>query len=136
MRSGRIDLKDNETLYLAGGAVVRGVIRARNVSGARILGPGILDASTRDKQTKMVELNNCTNIEINGVIVLGSYGWTIVPRLSENIRLRNVKSSQLAGQRRRLRSGQFAARDRGQLFLSHQGRLHLRQGPRQHGHRR
>ncbi|MEI7731066.1 MAG: glycosyl hydrolase family 28 protein [Verrucomicrobiota bacterium] len=88
---GKIELKDHETLYLAGGAVVRGVIRAKNVSGARILGPGILDASTRMNQSKMVDLTRCTNIEINGVIVLGSYGWTVVPRLSEDIHLRNVK---------------------------------------------
>jgi hypothetical protein len=88
---GRIELKDRETLYLAGGAVVRAVIRAKNVSSARILGPGILDGSTRDKQTKMIQLDNCTDIEINGPIVLGSYGWTIVPRHSENVHLRNVK---------------------------------------------
>ena len=89
--AGKIELKDNETIYLAGGAVVRGVIRATNVSGARILGPGILDSSTRVKQTKMIDLNSCTNLELNGVIVLGSYGWTVVPHLSENIHLRNVK---------------------------------------------
>jgi len=89
--AGRIDLQNNETLYLAGGAVVRGIIRANNISGARIFGPGILDASTRANQTKLVELNGCKNIEINGPIFLGSYGWTIVPHLSEDIHLRNVK---------------------------------------------
>lgn len=89
--AGRIDLKNDETLYLAGGAVVRAVIRANNVSGARILGPGILDGSTRTTQTRMVELEGCKDIEINGVTFLGSYGWTIVPRFSENIRLRGAK---------------------------------------------
>ena len=89
--AGKIELKNNETLYLAGGAVVRGVIRANNISGARIFGPGILDASTRANQTGLVELNGCKNIEINGPIFLGSYGWTIIPHLSEDIHLRNVK---------------------------------------------
>ncbi len=88
---GKIELKDNETLYLAGGAVVRGMIRANHVSGIRILGPGILDASTRSKQTELVTMTDCRNVEINGPIVLGSHGWSIVPRLSENIRLYNVK---------------------------------------------
>lgn len=89
--AGRIELKDNETVYLAGGAVVRGVIRAKNISGAKILGPGILDGSTRNTQSRLVELTECKNIDINGVILLGSYGWTLVPRLSENIHVRDVK---------------------------------------------
>ena len=89
--AGTIQLKDNETLYLAGGAIVRGVIRAKNVMGARILGPGILDASIRPDKAKMVELNCCTNIEMNGPIVLGSYGWTLVPEFSQDIHLRNLK---------------------------------------------
>jgi hypothetical protein len=89
--AGTIQLKDNETVYLAGGAIVRAVIRAKNVTGARILGPGILDASFRQDKAKMVELDNCTNIEMNGPIVLGSYGWTIVPEFSEDIRLRDLK---------------------------------------------
>jgi len=89
--AGTIELKNNQTIYIAGGAVVRGAIRADNVSGARILGPGILDGSTRDKQMKMVLLNKCSNIEINGPIVMASYGWTINPFLSEDIRLINVK---------------------------------------------
>ena len=88
---GKIDLKDHETVYLAGGAVVRGVIRADHATGVRILGPGILDGSTRDKQTQSVRLTGCRDVEINGPIVLGSYGWSIVPRLSENVRMNNVK---------------------------------------------
>jgi len=88
---GRIELKSDETVYLAGGAVVRGVIRANHATGIRILGPGILDGSTRDKQRQSVMLTGCRDLEINGPIVLGSYGWSIVPRLSENIRISNVK---------------------------------------------
>ena len=86
-----IQLKSNQTVYLAGGAVVRGLIRGENVSGVRILGPGILDASTRVKWQKMVVFKNCTNIAMDGPIVMGSYGWTINPFLSEDIRLDNVK---------------------------------------------
>ena len=89
--AGTIQLKNNQTVYLAGGAVVRGLIRGENVSGVRILGAGILDGSTRVKWEKMVVFNKCRNIDINGPIVMGSYGWTINPFLSEDIRLDNVK---------------------------------------------
>ena len=70
---------------------MRGVIRAKHISGAKILGPGILDGSTRTTPTKMVDLDGCQHIEISGPIFLGSYGWTIVPRRSENISVRDVK---------------------------------------------
>ncbi len=89
--AGTIQLKNNQTVYLAGGAVVRGLIRGENVSGVRILGAGILDGSTRVKWEKMVVFNKCRDIEISGPIMLGSYGWTINPFLSEDIRLDNVK---------------------------------------------
>lgn len=89
--AGRIELRDGETVYLAGGAVVRGTIRATQASRIRILGPGILDGSTREKQTEAVLLVGCEGVEIDGPIVLGSYGWSVVPRLSEDVAMRNVK---------------------------------------------
>ena len=88
---GEIQLHDGETLYLAGGAVVRGVIRAEGISGARVLGRGILDATERTTKAQMAALTNCRNVEFNGPIFLGSYGWTLVPRQCEDMRFVNVK---------------------------------------------
>lgn len=42
---GELRLFDNETLYIEGGAVVRGCIRATSASNIRICGQGILDGS-------------------------------------------------------------------------------------------
>ena len=89
--AGRIELRSGETIYLAGGAVVRGVIRAEGAVGARILGPGILDASTVTRQTKTVLLDRCSDVEIDGLVVAGSYGWSVVPRRSQNVRISNMK---------------------------------------------
>ncbi len=89
--AGRIELKDNETVYLAGGAVVRGSIHAKHASGLRIAGPGMLDGSTRTTQARLVELDTCRNVEVSDVILQGSYGWTLVPRCSENILIHNIK---------------------------------------------
>lgn len=44
-RPGRMSMGNNETLYLAGGAVVYGCIEAADANNIKILGPGILDSS-------------------------------------------------------------------------------------------
>jgi hypothetical protein len=89
--AGEIVLKSNETLYIAGGAVVRGRVRADGAENVRILGRGILDGSHRDFKTQMIKLSQCTNVELNGIIVFNSYGWTVVPVKSDNVKIENVK---------------------------------------------
>ncbi len=39
----------------------------------------------------IVDIYEVENLHISGVIIRGSYGWTIVPRKSENVVVRNVK---------------------------------------------
>jgi hypothetical protein len=89
--AGEIRLEDDQTLYLAGGAVVRGVIRAEGVRGARVLGRGILDGTPRTTKAQMVALTGCKDVEINGPIFLGSHGWTLVPKQCEDVRIVNAK---------------------------------------------
>ncbi|MBT3287197.1 MAG: hypothetical protein HN380_07600 [Victivallales bacterium] len=89
--AGEIVLRDGETLYLGPGAVVRGTVKADNAKNIRILGPGILDGRMRTRKATFMRLNNCQNVEIRDVTVLGSYGWTIVPWGCDGVTLRNVK---------------------------------------------
>ncbi len=91
--AGIIKMKDNETVYIAGGAVVHGVIEARDVSSIKILGRGILDASTigRFDARRMVGLYNCSDVQIEGIICRDSQAWTIVPDESENVSISDVK---------------------------------------------
>ncbi|MCL5270201.1 MAG: endopolygalacturonase, partial [bacterium] len=51
-RPGRIELKSNETVYIAGGAVVHGVIHAADAEHVRVMGRGILDASTFERRDR------------------------------------------------------------------------------------
>jgi len=90
-QAGEIKLASGETIYIAGGAIVRGRIRAEGAKNARIIGRGILDGSGRDYKTQMVKLSGCSDIEVNGIIVFNSFGWTLVPVKSDNIRFTNVK---------------------------------------------
>lgn len=89
--AGEIVLKSNETLYIAGGAVVRGRVRAEDAKNIRVRGYGVLDGSHRDYKTQSLKFSECTNVELNGIVILNSYGWTVVPLKSTNVKIDNVK---------------------------------------------
>ncbi|MBN2312967.1 MAG: hypothetical protein JXM79_03490, partial [Sedimentisphaerales bacterium] len=89
--AGEIKVESGQTVYIDGGAVVRGRIRAVGAKNVRVIGRGILDGSHRDYKTQMVKLSGCSDVELNGIIVLNSYGWTLVPVKSDNVRFSNVK---------------------------------------------
>jgi hypothetical protein len=89
--AGEILLADGETLYLEGGAVVRGVVRARNAKNVAVRGPGILDASQRKHKTNMLVLRECRDAVLENFILLDPLGWSIHVSASENVRLSNTK---------------------------------------------
>jgi len=90
-KAGEIKLGSGETIYIAGGAIVQGRIRAEGAENARVLGRGILDGSGRDYKTQMVKLSGCSDVQMDGIIVFNSFGWTLVPVKSDNVRSTNVK---------------------------------------------
>ena len=59
-RPGYIELKDNETVYIAAGAVVYGGIRATNASNIKVLGHGILDGNYEFQRMVLVENSQIT----------------------------------------------------------------------------
>lgn len=73
-KPGMMDLKDNDVLYLAGGALVYGGIRVKNASNIRIMGRGILDGGFEHQ--RMVLLEDGKNIRFNGVIIRNGRSWT------------------------------------------------------------
>jgi hypothetical protein len=92
-RPGKIELTSNQTLYLAGGAVVKGGIVAEG-SHIRIMGRGILDGSDwpwRQGPTPHLISIRGSDIEVSGITIRGSSHWTIVPRHSQRVTIRDVK---------------------------------------------
>lgn len=92
-RPGRISLTNNQTLFLAGGAVVKGGIDAAG-ENIRITGDGILDSSDyewRKGPTPHVVSIRGTNVEVSGITIRGASHWTIVPRDSRRVTVRGVK---------------------------------------------
>jgi hypothetical protein len=90
--AGTIEVGDNQTVYLAAGAVVRGrlVIRGENIA---VRGRGILCGhgwNWPDGPKRLVDISRSRNVRIEGIIIRGSPCWTIVPADSEDAAFENV----------------------------------------------
>ena len=89
---GIIDVKDNQSIYVAGGAVVHTIIKANNVKNVAIRGRGILDASSFQRGAgNIIQIENSENITVEGVILRDPPVWTLTMFDSQNITIDNVK---------------------------------------------
>ena len=82
--AGTIDLISGGTIYIAGGAIVRGNIRGTGITNASVHGHGIL-------QNGGIHINNSSHISIEGIIIINSPGWCIVPNQVDSSIIRDVK---------------------------------------------
>lgn len=89
--AGEILLGEGETLYLEGGAVVRGVVRARQASDVSIRGAGILDSGSRTHKTNKLVLRECRDAVIENIILLDPLGWTMHLSACERVRVSNTR---------------------------------------------
>ena len=89
--AGEILLKEGETLYLEGGAVVRGVVRAIGAGHVAVRGPGILDAGKRTHKINMLVLRECSDALLEDFILLDPLGWSIHLSASKQVTMRNTK---------------------------------------------
>ena len=102
---GLLELKPNQSVYLAGGAVVQGQITAPQATGVRIFGRGILDASRAPSKpgrrkppekplgvySEQIYLSDGRNIQVEGIILLDSPAWELHVRRCRDVTVRNVK---------------------------------------------
>ena len=98
-KGGLIKLTAGQTLYIAGGAVVKAGIDASG-DNIRIMGRGILDGSdwvhNAGPNDFMINATDCNNLIIKDVILKGSYYWTVVPQRCDRVLIDNIR---LAGSR-------------------------------------
>jgi len=83
---GVLDLKDNQTLYLEGGAKLKGMLRVRDASHVKILGRGMIDgtdnrsegnARFKDEPWRLIYMENARNVKVEGITLYNSLRWTI-----------------------------------------------------------
>lgn len=93
-RPGKIRLTDNQTLYLSGGAVVKGCVHAtgKNIT---IRGRGILagEESPRFKGPGryLLDCQDCGGLSIRDIILRNPWSWTFVTWNCDRVAIDNVK---------------------------------------------
>ena len=92
-KPNRITVSSGQTLYIAGGAVVKAAV---SVSGhnIKIRGRGILcgdDWSWRQGPGRLLGLERASNVSIEGIILRGAWSWTLPIYNSDSVTITNVK---------------------------------------------
>lgn len=95
-QAGKIVVESNQTVYLAGGAVVYGAIVAKGASNIRILGRGILDTSRIERQNVdhiggSLQLIDCRDAVIDGIILRDPNAWCLAAFGCSKVSITNVK---------------------------------------------
>lgn len=80
---GVINLKTNQTVYIAGGAVVNANVRGNNLHDVKIIGRGILNGN--------IQIGNSTNLKVEGIFIRSIRGWTNTLINCRHSSYRNVK---------------------------------------------
>jgi Glycosyl hydrolases family 28 len=90
---GRLELKDNQTLYLEGGAILKGSIFANRARNIRICGRGVIDGSYyRDEASvKLILLNRCEQVVLEDIIMIEPTTWMVVLGACRGVRISNLK---------------------------------------------
>ncbi|MDF2908626.1 MAG: hypothetical protein K0R34_3947 [Herbinix sp.] len=91
-----IMLEDNQTLYIAGGAVVHGVVQSNYTGNIKVMGRGIIDGSTfegwQGKSALVpIKIDFCDGIELKDVIVLNPNAWVCSASTSKNALIDGIR---------------------------------------------
>ncbi len=93
-----IVLKDDQTLYLSGGAVLHSIISVANAKNVRICGRGMIDGSDYPAWNQPgsyarvpIDLNHSKNVTVEGISIVNSNCWNLNSYSSKDVRIDNVK---------------------------------------------
>ena len=91
---GELTPKTGETVYIEGGAVVRGNIKVTKADNVTIAGLGVLDGGyylDAQKRPKTILVEGGENINISGVTMIEPQAWTLMLYMTENILIDGIK---------------------------------------------
>jgi len=77
----KLELQDNQTVYIEGGAVVQGYLFAKGKKNIKICGRGILDGTLNKTDPKcnnrFIDLRDCENVTIEGINLHNATTWQV-----------------------------------------------------------
>jgi Glycosyl hydrolases family 28 len=92
-----LHIPSNSTVYLAPGAVVRGMLRCKDAKNIRICGRGLIDMSPFALEPtdhlypyQGISIGHCQNVVVDGVTIVDSPHYGILLGESRNITIRDV----------------------------------------------
>ncbi len=88
---GTITLQSNQTVYLAGGAYVYGIVRGEGVENVCVRGRGILSAAKSPWPLGGFQVKNCRRLTLCDIILLDSAGWAVKVDNCEDVLIDNFK---------------------------------------------
>ena len=91
---GELRLRDNESVYLERGAVLRGRIIAEHAKNIRIAGQGILDNSWsthHGRRERSIFLLDCQDVVIEDILMVHPTSWMLHLAGCENVRVRRLR---------------------------------------------
>ncbi|MEI8085508.1 MAG: hypothetical protein WCG93_04750 [Paludibacter sp.] len=83
--------KAGQTIYIAGGAIVRGNITCTGVSNFTVRGRGIIDSSVNSTNSRTVRVVGGSNITFEGVVFHSVQGWNTVFGTCNGLTVNNIK---------------------------------------------
>ena len=90
-----LELEDNQTVYIEGGAVVQGYIWAEGKKNVKIMGRGIMDgqfvSQMPNRKQGFIFLRDCENVTVEDIILHNASTWQIVPWNSDKVTIRNAR---------------------------------------------
>ncbi|MCL1888244.1 MAG: glycosyl hydrolase family 28 protein, partial [Kiritimatiellaeota bacterium] len=91
---GELRLRDNESVYIEHGAVLRGRIVAEHARGIKIGGQGILDNSwykLRGERVRSIYLFDCKDVVIEDILMVNPTSWMVHLAGCENVHVRRLR---------------------------------------------
>ncbi len=104
----RIELMDNQTIFIDEGAVLYGSINASDKKNIKVVGYGIIDNSRMKRANEIngcaildpnageltgnpIFFNRCENVIVEGVTLVNSSGWNIYLDGCKDVKINNIK---------------------------------------------
>jgi hypothetical protein len=91
----QLEIKDNQTVYIEGGAVVQGMIYGKNVKNVKIMGRGIMDGSLNRQKVgdkiKFIDFRDSENITIQDIVLQNATTWQVATFHSNKILIKDIR---------------------------------------------